>query len=523
MKFIILVSLFSSFSLFGQIPPNILISTLNNPEEVCIAINPKNTNQIVAGANIDNGYYSSDGGLTWQHQQITCPPYGVWGDPVVFWDTTNMAYFAHLSNPPPGPGNSAIDRIVVQKSTNYGQTWSQNYAFGLNGSKKQDKPWVCVNKNDNGIHVCWTQFDHYGTSNPLDTSLILYSNSMNGGVTWSTPKRISKFGGDCVDMDNTVEGAVPAIGPNNEIFVSWASAQGLMFQKSLDNGVTWLPQEQFITTIPGGWDYMVNGLDRCNGLPFTFCDLSGGPNHGTIYINWTDQRNGINDGDVWLIKSNDGGNTWSVPIRVNNDVPGKQQFLTNMAIDQTNGNLYCVFYDRRNFIGNNTDVYIAASNNGGNTFSNFKINQNAFKPNSNYFFGDYIGISAHNNMVRPIWMQMDTVGHLSVYTAIINGSDLITKTRETNKINLGNLNSFPNPFNDKTVVEFTPSRDMVLTIDLIDNKGILVNRVSKDILYKSSTKASVQISKERYGLKQGIYYLVFYSGDNSQYIKLIVD
>ena len=33
--------------------PNILISTSNEPEEVSIAINPKNTNQIVAGANID--------------------------------------------------------------------------------------------------------------------------------------------------------------------------------------------------------------------------------------------------------------------------------------------------------------------------------------------------------------------------------------------------------------------------------------------------------------------------------------
>ena len=41
-----------------------------------------------------------------------------------------------------------------------------------------------------------------------------------------------------------------------------------------------------------------------------------------------------------------------------------------MTIDQTSGNLYCVFYDRRNFLGNNTDVYLAAySSNPGQGIS----------------------------------------------------------------------------------------------------------------------------------------------------------
>ena len=62
---------------------------------------------------------------------------------------------------------------------------------------------------------------------------------------------------------------------------------------------------------PGGWDYDIPGINRCNGLPITVCDLSGGSNHGTIYINWTDQRNGTDDTDVWLAKSTDGGDTWT--------------------------------------------------------------------------------------------------------------------------------------------------------------------------------------------------------------------
>ncbi|MDD1463672.1 glycoside hydrolase, partial [Dolichospermum sp. ST_sed2] len=131
-----------------------------------------------------------------------------------------------------------------------------------------------------------------------------------------------------------------------------------MFQKSTDGGTTWLPNEQLVNSFPGGWDYGISGLYRCNGLPFTFCDLANAsPYKGTIYINWSDQVNGLNDGDIWITKSTNGGTTWSAPIRVNNDVPGKQQFMSAMTIDQITGYVYILFYDRRNYAsGNNTDV-----------------------------------------------------------------------------------------------------------------------------------------------------------------------
>ena len=79
--------------------------------------------------------------------------------------------------------------------------------------------------------------------------------------------------------------------------------------------------------MPTGWDYSIPGIDRCNGLPILDCDISGGAYNGTLYVNWTDQRNGANDTDVWLKKSTDGGNTWSNIIRVNDDAPGKHQWI----------------------------------------------------------------------------------------------------------------------------------------------------------------------------------------------------
>ncbi|MBA3663834.1 MAG: exo-alpha-sialidase, partial [Bacteroidetes bacterium] len=363
MKYLLLIaSLFILNNAHAQFP-NVLISTLNQPEEVSIAINPKNTSQIVAGSNLKNAYRSSDGGATWSYQQLSCTAYGVYGDPVMIWDTAGACYYIHLSNPNSSvtPGGSWVDRIVVQKSTDFGQNYSTCVGVGKNGTKVQDKAWPVINPYTNDMHMTWTQFDNYGSSAPQDSSVILYTKSTDGGITFSTPKRISKFAGDCIDSDNTVEGAVPAVGPAGEIYVAWASLNGLMFQKSTDGGTTWLASEQFINAFPGGWDYTINGLSRCNGLPFTYCDLSNAsPYKGTIYINWSDQVNGTSDGDIWLTKSTNGGSTWSAPFRVNDDAPGKQQFMSAMTIDQATGYLYILFYDRRNYAsGTNTDVYMA--------------------------------------------------------------------------------------------------------------------------------------------------------------------
>ena len=522
MRFLLFLcfALFGFSTSYGQFP-NILISTSNSPEEVSIAINPKNTNQMVAGANINNMYYSNNAGATWTIGTLSCAAYGVWGDPILFWDTTNACYYLHLSNPPAGPGNSWIDRIVVQKSGNFGQTYTTCVGIGKNGTKAQDKQSVVVNPTNNEMHIAWTQFDNYGTSASTDSSLILYSKSGDGGTTWSSPYRLSFYAGDCIDSDSTVEGATPAIGPLGEVYVAWASKKGLMFQKSTTGGLTWLPLEQLITTTPGGWDYSISGVQRCNGLPFTFCDLSNGPNKGTIYVNWSDQRNGVTDTDIWLVKSTNGGATWSLPKRINDDAPGKQQFMSAMTIDQVTGYLYVVFYDRRNYAsGNNTDVYLAVSKDGGNSFVNYQINANVFSPSASYFFGDYIGISAHNNVIRPIWMQMTGAGALSVWTSMVN--PVILGIEEAKHDNLNILNAMPNPFKTETSIEFSLEDKINLTAELIDASGKIISRpFSKKDFLKGNHK--FEISASQLNLKAGIYFLVIYGDVKCKHVKLLVE
>jgi hypothetical protein len=421
---IILLVIYYTPSNYSQYP-NILVDGTGSPEEVTIAINPLNPNILGAGANIDNFYRSTDGGITWTESHLVSNLLGVWGDPVVMFDSLGNLYYGHLSNPISGWW---IDRIVIQKSTNNGLTWNDGVGVGWNVyPNAQDKEWLAVDHTQSPykgtIYVTWTEFDNYGSSNSSDSSRIRFSKSTNEGETWTTAKTISDVSGDCIDSDNTDEGAVPCVGPNGEIYVSWAGPLGLVFDKSTDSGETW-GNDVFISNIPGGWDFDVSGISRCNGLPITMCDISNSPYRGNIYAVWSDQRNGATDTDIFLSKSTDGGITWSSPAKVNDDNTTRHQFFVWSAIDPSTGHLWFVFYDRRNTTGASTDVFVAKSTNGGNTFENFKISESSFTPTTSIFFGDYTNIAAWDGKIYPIWMRLHN-SELSVWIAPIEDSTII--------------------------------------------------------------------------------------------------
>jgi len=472
------------------------------PEEPSIMVNPNNTDHMVAGSNVDNMYYSTDGGQTWTAEKLSSS-YGVWGDPCIIVDTANRFYFLHLSNPP--SGGYWIDRIVCQTKEEIGGDWNNGSFMGYIPPKQQDKEWAIVDRSNNNIYVTWTQFDDYGSSSPDDFSNILFSKSTDNGESWSDVLQINEISGDCIDSDNTTEGAVPAVGPNGEVFVAWAGPAGLVFDRSSDQGSTWLDQDIFISDIPGGWDFDVPGIQRCNGLPITICDLSGGVNHGTIYVNWSDQRNGSDDTDVWLVKSTDGGNSWSSPIRVNDDGPGKHQFFTWMDIDQTNGNLYFVYYDRRNYDNNNTDVYMAVSKDGGATFTNFKISESPFLPSNNIFFGDYTNLSVHDNVIRPIWTRLQG-GDLSVWTALVD-PDLVGTAENEIPVLSSLEQNYPNPFKESTYLSFklrNPGEVSLVIYDLYGRE--LVTLIDKE--HRIAGKYIENFNPAQYSLIPGVYYLV---------------
>ncbi len=152
--------------------------------------------------------------------------------------------------------------------------------IGLNGSKDQDKEWAVTNPKNQDIYVTWTQFDKYDSSEEGDSTVILFAKSDKRAKEFSVPVRISQIAGDCLDDDETTEGAVPAVGPNGEIYVAWAINENIYFDRSFDEGETWLDNDILAGTIAGGWAQEIPGINRCNGMPVVKVDLSGGAYHG---------------------------------------------------------------------------------------------------------------------------------------------------------------------------------------------------------------------------------------------------
>jgi len=401
--------------------------------EPSIAINQKDAKNIVAAYSLDKIKYTKDGGDNWTEITVTSP-FGVYGDVVLESDPKGGIHFFHLSDPSgEGRSNEAwLDRIVGHKSDDGGMTWDEGKSIGHNPPKDQDKPWVAIHPRKGNMIVTWTQFDKYGSTDTSCQSNIMFSTSTNGGKKWSDAVQLNQLPGDCIDSDNTTEGAVPTINLDGKIFVVWSYAGNIYLDRSYDDGKMWLRNDIPITSQEGGWDMKIPGLGRCNGMPIIKVDNSTSKFHGALYVVWADQGNGENDTDIWFMRSTNNGDNWTSPVRINKEETNTHQFLPWIAIDQSTGYLYVVYYDRRDYDDNRTDVYLAYSSDGGYSFDEVKISESPFIPTEDKFFGDYTNIAAHNGIITPIWARMDD-GKTSIWTAIIKQEDLIKKPEAATK------------------------------------------------------------------------------------------
>ncbi len=437
--FVALSTCVSAQTIFGQKVYRVSEPDAINPAEVSVAINPQNPDNVV-GASFAVGrpprapygsynYSSMDGGKTWKTIPVPDPKNLYQGDDVVYFGSDGTAYHTHLSfdGIRTARPKRAETGMLVETSSDGGLTWTDSVA-AINHVNSvipfEDKPGIVVDnapqsKYKGNVYLAWTRFDVYGSNDPNCHSHIYFTRSTDHGKSFEMPVNISDSAGDCKDSDNTVEGAVPAVAPNGDVYIVWAGPPGLIFKKSTDGGITF-SKEQVISDMPGGWDFGVAGLERANGMAVTGVDLSDGPRKGTLYVNWIDARNG--DPDVFVMSSKDGGQTWSSPTRVNDDPVknGKAQFFTWMSVDPTDGSINIVFYDRRDTEGAMTKLIMARSVDGGKTFVNYKIDAPPFKCDNNTFFGDYTSISAYGGRVIPMFMHFNEQKKLVVSVALFH-------------------------------------------------------------------------------------------------------
>ncbi|HMP15885.1 MAG TPA: sialidase family protein [Gemmatales bacterium] len=379
------------------------------PAEVSVAINPVQPDQIRVVSYTLRGTLlgaSEDGGITWHNTPFPQPGNTrQQGDDLLAYGPDGTLYHACIrfvgirTNRP----KRAENGIFVHRFRDGEWSTAVPVFDHINTvAPFEDKPWLAIdgtNKPSRGnVYVAWTRFDEYGSKDPEKKSYLYFAHSTNQAQSFHPGIRISDVSGDCLDSGNTLMGGMPAVGPEGQIYVVWSGPEGIMLDRSFDAGLSF-GKDILISKHPGGWDQAVDGVMRANGLPILGVDVSSGPHRGSLYVTWGDNRSG--DMDIFCAYSRDEGKTWSEPVRVNTDKEknGRPQFFPWLAVDPVDGSINICFYDRRAETGVKTTLTLARSIDGGQTFTNFAINQPYFECSPQVFFGDYIGLAAQNGKI----------------------------------------------------------------------------------------------------------------------------
>jgi len=141
------------------------------------------------------------------------------------------------------------------------------------------------------IYLSWTYFDTWGSSNPNDSSCIYLSWTEDAGATWVDPVRISDEKGNAQGGSYSMHGSYPTTGPSGEVYIAWWSPDGLMFDRSLDQGVTWLPvwmrmDDGFISLIGTIVNPQIIGYEEVQSSPLAILGNSPNPFDESTFISF---------------------------------------------------------------------------------------------------------------------------------------------------------------------------------------------------------------------------------------------
>jgi hypothetical protein len=311
------------------------------------------------------------------------------GDPSLVAASTGEFYSAELALVPPFNQGS----IVISKSIDAGKTFQVSFYFPFGEIPGfADKDFLTVNNvSDNGrgnLYLSWTD---------VFSGSILFSRSTNRGVTFSEPIVLAP-----PDGLSFYSGSEPAVGPNGDVYVTWLKfAVGVYIARSTDRGQTFGPPTPvaFFNGI-GSFAGNLRGNFRVNSFP----RIDVNPVNGEVYIVFSANPSpfGPDSSDVYFTRSRDHGNSWSDPIRVNDDVTSNDQFFPDVAVGRT-GIVQVMWYDRRLDPENlNIDVFRARSTDGGVSFEpNQRVTSVSAFPAVGYdpvlfptYMGDYLDIKA---------------------------------------------------------------------------------------------------------------------------------
>lgn len=193
-----------------------------------------------------------------------------------------------------------------------------------------------------------------------------------------------------------------ATGPDGSVYATWEDygSRQILSAKSSNGGATFgqpnvvtnyrLDTTQFFFYLPP------QDKRGVIPMPFTATAPLGARHMGRLYVSYFDQDPGGNNTNIYVRHSDNGGQTWSKEAKVNDDTNHAYHF--HGAISVANDGMVAVsFYDtRRDSNGAKTDRYVSFSTDGGVTWSaNTRVTsaQSDVKGRDYVQYGDYAGSS----------------------------------------------------------------------------------------------------------------------------------
>jgi hypothetical protein len=378
--------------------------------ETSIAIDPANTDNVIAGSNEIQrlpmrAMYSTDGGQTFTGVDLPLPPprtnngFDFGSDPGLAFDSNGNAYYSYIVVFFGAGGGINGTEMAVAHSSDGGATWTATYFNPQTGSAQfNDKPMITVDTGSahhNRVYVSWDNATGNSSSNKNGNN-ILVSYSDDGGLTFSTPVSASgPFKGRTGEI-----GADPYVTADGTLHVAWQDdAHGTIADAASTDGGQTFSSPHVISSV-NGFQFNIAAQASRGALVYPSC----GSYQTTLYCSFMNGSDAATN--VYVAKSTDGGVSWT-----STTVPaGGDQFNQWLAVDPSNGSVNVAYYDTGTHGATSTLYTLARSTDGGSTYSaaavaNAPTDENCCAPSVNLGnqYGDYEGIAAYGGIVRPVW------------------------------------------------------------------------------------------------------------------------
>jgi uncharacterized repeat protein (TIGR03803 family) len=351
-------------------------------------------------------HLSTDGGSTWSRH---CMPtiqkdrmYSPVDDPQVGYDLKGIAYIS-------GYYFAVGAGFVGFQKSNDGVRWSKAApALRLKVGTHPFDSSLTVDRTPGSPRANNVYISAAVAMDSGRKTQVMVSHSSDKGASWAiasidSPQRVP------------VEDRLTRISVNGEgvIYVTWMRSETttttgyIMASRSSDGGNTWSSPLR-VATVTMAPDLPNAQGERVYNYPGVAVDNSGGSYSGNVYVamyNWTGTHL-----SVQVIRSTDGGKTWSQPVPVAPPSATHDQFFPAISVSST-GTVGVSWLDRRNDPADlSYQAYAAFSDDGGKTFKkNWQLTTAFSDPDTNgtmnHWMGDYTGNAWDGNTFIAAWMD----------------------------------------------------------------------------------------------------------------------